>query len=393
MSFVVTLARRRRRHGRREGREPRRAGPGRRRGAARVRGHRRGVRRRHGRDRPGGALRAEVSRRCTRPTWRGSPRRPPGCARWSRAAPLPAEVAAAISEAYAALSGCDGAGGAGSGRGRRGALVGDGRGQRRRVVRRAAGHLPGRAAARAAVLEHVAPLLGVPVQRRVGRLPAPPRPARGRSVDGRRRAAHGRAARRRRDVHPVPGHRRPFGGGDRGHLGPRLGARLRRRDAGLVGHQQDHRRDHRPPRLPQGQDPSLHPERGRGSAVPRRGLPRRRRRARIVRHPARPARRALPDRRRDPRPRRRRPPRRGALRHAAGHRVGGARRRRPSRGAGSCCCSPGRRPSGRRARPARPARRSPARPTTCSPCSGSRTDGPDQRRRRGHPGAARLAAV
>ena len=37
--------------------------------------------------------------------------------------------------------------------------------------------------------------------------------------DGRRRAADGRAARGRGDVHPVTGHRRPFGGRDRGRPG------------------------------------------------------------------------------------------------------------------------------------------------------------------------------
>ena len=41
---------------------------------------------------------------------------------------------------------------------------------------------------------------------------------------GRGRAAHAQPARGRGDVHPQPGQRRPFGGGDRGNLGAGLGA-------------------------------------------------------------------------------------------------------------------------------------------------------------------------
>ena len=99
------------------------------------------------------------------------------------------------------------------------------------------------------------------------------RPARGRRGHGGRGAAHGRAARRGGDVHQVPGHRRPLGGRDRGHLGPRLRARLRRRDARLLGDLQDHRRDHHPPRLRQAQDPhATSPER-RAWLRPRRRWP------------------------------------------------------------------------------------------------------------------------
>jgi pyruvate,water dikinase len=44
--------------------------------------------------------------------------------------------------------------------------------------------------------------------------------------------------RRRGDVHPQPGHRRPLGGGHRGNLGARLGPGGRRGDAGQLHGQQ-----------------------------------------------------------------------------------------------------------------------------------------------------------
>ena len=63
-----------------------------------------GVHRRHGGDRPGGrAARRSVAALTAGDLARDRARRPPGSARSSRGAPLPAEVAAAVAAAYAAL--------------------------------------------------------------------------------------------------------------------------------------------------------------------------------------------------------------------------------------------------------------------------------------------------
>ena len=118
----------------------------------------------------------------------------------------------------------------------------DQRGQRRGQLRRAAGHLPvgarGRLGARARP-----PLLGEPLQRRVGDLPAASRHPGDRPGDGRRRPADGRRPQLGRDVHPQPADRRPVGGRHRRQLGPRLRRRQRRRHPRLVRGQQGDRRD------------------------------------------------------------------------------------------------------------------------------------------------------
>ena len=102
--------------------------------------------------------------------------------------------------------------------------------------------------------------------------------------------------------------------------------------------------------------------------------------------PASAPRGALPDRRRDPRPRRDRPPRGGALRRSPGHRMGapgrrhdqcGRRGRRGSGGSGGRAHRAAPVPSRRRCGPHASGPRGapgPAPPTTCSPCSASRCD-------------------
>ena len=72
-------------------------------------------------------------------------------------------------------------------------------------------------------------LLGEPVQRRVGDLPAAPGDRRGGPGDGRGRPADGRLPQLRGHVHPKPAHRRPFGHRRRRAAGAWLGGGQRRR--------------------------------------------------------------------------------------------------------------------------------------------------------------------
>ena len=142
--------------GRREGRQPRRAGPGWRRGTARVRGDRRA---RSPRPWPRSTRPARCARRSRRcPPADLAEIAPGGRPRAVAGAPLPVTSPLRSRPAYAALSA--GYAALGEARRRRGALVGDRGGQRGRVVRRPAGHLPRRVRRRRGARAR-APLLGV----------------------------------------------------------------------------------------------------------------------------------------------------------------------------------------------------------------------------------------
>src|SRR5829696_1041056 len=115
----------------------------------------------------------------------------------------------------------------------------DQRGQRGGQLRRAPGHLPVGARRRIGARAR-APLLGEPLQHRVGDLPAAPWRPRDRPRDGRRRPADGGRPQLRRDVHPQPPERRQVRRRHRRQLGPGLGSRQRRRHPRLLRRQQGH---------------------------------------------------------------------------------------------------------------------------------------------------------
>ena len=183
------------------------------------------------RSRPGSSSpprlpRSDGRRRCARPTCgRGSPRParrrrsrppwrspPPSCRPWSREAGVP-----------------DSAARRGPGRlppprrrrPRRRALLGDGRGHRRHLVRRHARDVHQRRRRRRRARPDRR-LLGVAVRRAGGRLPGRLRADRGAGDRG-RRAADGRLRAGRRDVHRRPGDRRPRPPRDRGRVRARRG--------------------------------------------------------------------------------------------------------------------------------------------------------------------------
>ena len=157
------------------------------------------------------------------------------------ALPLPGDVVAQITAAYQSLASPGDAAATDAGGG---AVQRHHGGQPDGELRRTAGHLsgrarPGRGARRGA------PVLGqlyndesVAYRRRLAA-------ARGRPGHGGRDPAHDPPARGRRDVHPQPDHRRPFGGGHRGHLGAGLRAGVRGGEPGRLHGQQGDRRDHR----------------------------------------------------------------------------------------------------------------------------------------------------
>ena len=204
-----------------------------------------------------------------------------------RAAPIPDDVRAEVSEQYARL-GDDVPGRGPLERGRRGQRGGD--------VRRPAGDLPVGARRRQRV-RRGARLLGEPLQPAGDQLPGAARPGRRAAGDGRDRAADGRRRGLGGDVHLQPGQRRPEHGRDQRQLGARAGGRRRRGHPRRLPRQQGHRRGGARARARQGRSSTCRtraarrgPRRGPGGA-PRARVPRRssaraagRARQRVERH-------------------------------------------------------------------------------------------------------------
>ena len=248
--WTAGVTRRGRGPGRRQGRRARRAGPRRAARPARLRDHHGCVLAAYGRGGPGrrgarGARGAGSGRPGRDRPRRGRPARPGGGCGRCRLTLLPKSRPA-----------CVGARRRPGG----GPVQRHAGGQRRGQLRRAAGHLPGGPRHRRGARPG-ARLLGQPVQRRVDRLPPPPGHRRRRPGHGRRRAADAEPALGRGDVHPQPGHRRPFGGGHRGNLGAGVGPGGRRGDAGQLHGEQGDRRDHRAAGRRQAAGAFIHAER------------------------------------------------------------------------------------------------------------------------------------